>query len=73
MPGNRKHRSATPTKRRFNKKVSRKIRKIEHEGIRGKKVSHEQAVGAAFGIVREQEKKHRKKEGTVQHRRKKKK
>lgn len=60
MPGHRKHRSATPTKRKFNKKISQKISKIKREGLRGKKVSHEQAVGAAFGIVREQEKKHRK-------------
>ena len=34
--------------------ISAKIKKIEAEGIRGKKVSHDQAVGAAYGIIREE-------------------
>lgn len=36
-----------------NKKfISNKIKKIMHEGIRGKKVSHKQAIAVAFSIGR---------------------
>lgn len=39
------------------KALGKKIRKIHKEGIRGKKVSHKQAVGAAFGILKSKHKK----------------
>lgn len=34
------------------KMVSNKIRKIMHEGIRGKKVSQKQAIAAAYSMTR---------------------
>ena len=34
-----------------SKAISRKIKKIMHEGIRGKKVSQDQAVAAAIHMV----------------------
>lgn len=36
----------------INKRIGNKIKKISHEGLRGKKVSHKQAVGAAEAMVR---------------------
>lgn len=33
-------------------KISEKIRKIMHEGIRGKKVSQKQAVAVAYSMAR---------------------
>ena len=34
------------------KKVGRKISKIMHEGLRGKKVKRKQAIAAAYSMVR---------------------
>lgn len=48
MAGKRHHPS--PAGKKFNSRVGAKISKVEHEGVRGHKVSHAQAVAVAISM-----------------------